>query len=71
MSGVVLLRAVPDPEATDPGASLLLDAASLVALGQALAWRKGVSGARLIGRGAGPPRGHRTRRGRGEKGLVR
>ena len=55
MSAVVLLRAVPDPEASDPSASLLLDAASLVALGQALAWRNGGNGARLIGLAAGPP----------------
>jgi len=55
VSAVVLLRAVPDPEASDPSASLLLDAASLVALGQALAWRNGGNGARLIGLAAGPP----------------
>ncbi len=56
MNAVVLLRAVPDPEApfdaTD--ASWRLDPSSLVALGHALVWRKASPGARLIGLAAGP-----------------
>ncbi len=54
-TAVVLLRAVLDREAPQAERHFLLDTASMVALGQALTWRKAIVGSRLIGLAAGPP----------------